>query len=332
MELRPASPPLRQDEAVTVRGASTHSARRVLLALVVAALAVLGGCSTQAAPTRTSTTTTTGPSSTTPSPASAPASAAVTKLLVFVVENHSLDEMREGMPNTYAVAQRYGYADHYFALTHPSLPNYIAMVSGDLHGVVDDSPPSKWQLSGPTIFGRALAAGRTATAYADAMPDPCHSVDAQRYAVRHNPWTYFVDERDACRTFDRPLEAFDSDVSAGDLPNAGYVAPDLCHDAHDCSLAEADSWFGAQLTKIFAGPDWRSGHLAVVLTADEDDRHNDNNVMTVVIHPSQQHNVVSERFDHYALYGLYEDVLGLPHTEARPASPSMAEAFGLPLG
>jgi len=250
---------------------------------------------------------------------------------VFVVENHSLDEMRAGMPKTYEVAQRYGYADQYFALAHPSLPNYIAMVSGDLHGVDNDAPPSTWPLSGPSIFGRALAAGRTATAYADAMPDPCHTVDAQRYAVRHNPWTYFVDERDACRTHDLPLAAFDRDVSSGHLPNAGYVAPDLCDDAHNCSLTQADTWFSAQLTKIFQGPDWRSGHLAVVLTADEDDRHNYNHVLTVVIHPSQQHHVVSEQLDHYALYGLYEDVLGLPHTEAQPASPSMAEAFGLPL-
>ena len=32
-----------------------------------------------------------------------------------------------------------------------------------------------------------------------------------------------------------------------------------------------------------------------------------------------------------ALYGLYEGVLGLRHSEDRPSSPSMADAFGLPL-
>jgi len=270
-------------------------------------------------------------SSTLPRATSSTAATPVTKLLVFVVENHSLAQMRDGMPATYAAAQRYGYADHFFALAHPSLPNYIAMVSGDMHGVVDDAPPTTWRLHGATIFGRALRAGRTAAAYADSMPGRCHTEDAGRYAVRHNPWAYFVDERDACRTYDRPMNAFDADVAAGDLPDAGFVAPDMCHDAHNCPLAVADGWFEDQLGQIMDGPDWRSGHLAVVLTADEDDRHSGNNVLTVVLHPSQDHHVVSERLDHYALYGLYEDVLGLRHTEDRPSSPSMADAFGLPL-
>ena len=55
-----------------------------------------------------------------------------------------------------------------------------------------------------------------------------------------------------------------------------------------------------------------------------------NNVLTVVLHPSQHHNVVSTRLDHYSLYGLYEDVLGLPHDEDKQSG-SMATAFGLPV-
>ena len=75
----------------------------------------------------------------------------------------------------------------------------------------------------------------------------------------------------------------------GSLPNAGMVVPDLCHDAHDCSLATADTWFQTWMTRIQAGPDWRPARLAVVLTADEDDKSAGNRVLTVVAHPSQQH-------------------------------------------
>jgi hypothetical protein len=52
------------------------------------------------------------------------------------------------------------------------------------------------------VFGRLLAAGRTAKTYAEAMPDNCSRRNHAIYAVRHNPWTYFDDpaERAACES------------------------------------------------------------------------------------------------------------------------------------
>ena len=66
-----------------------------------------------------------------------------------------------------------------------------------------------------------------------------------------------------------------------------------------------------------AGPDWRSGRLAVVLTADEDDMSRDNRVLTVVVHPSLRGKVVSERLDHAAARFL-EDVAGGAVPRERP--------------
>jgi acid phosphatase len=83
------------------------------------------------------------------------------------------------------------------------------------------------------------------------------------------------------------------------------------------------------MTKIFDGPDWRSGHLAVVLTADEDDSSAGNNVLTVVIHPSQKGNVVTSPLTHYSLTRLYEEVAGVPYLFASASAPSMTTAFGL---
>jgi hypothetical protein len=267
-----------------------------------------------------------------PSAASrASATATVTKLLVFVMENHSLAQMKAGMPKTYALAQRYGYATAYHATTHPSLPNYIAVGSGRTHGVDNDKSPARWRLRGHTVFSRAVRAGDDARVYAQSMPGRCTLTDSGDYAVRHNPWAYFVSDRSDCDRFDRPFGAFAPDVSAGTLPNAGLVIPNLMHDAHDGTLAEADAWFAAQMEKVFAGPDWASGRLAVVLTADEDDWNSGNRVLTVVIHPSQHGNVVGASLNHYALFELYEDVLGLPHRRRHVQSPSMARAFGLPL-
>ncbi len=258
----------------------------------------------------------------------------VTKLLVFVVENHSLDEMRAQMPEAFGLAEEYGYATRYHALTHPSLPNYLAMAGGDTFGISDDNFPVAHVLHGPSVFGQAIGAGLTAKVYAEGMPGTCAlETGGERYAVKHNPWAYFVDERTECERYDVPLDELADDAASGDLPNAGLVVPDLCHDAHDegCDLGGADAWVADQVGAVMAGPDFASGRLAIVLTADEDDRHQDNLVLTTVVHPSQQGHVVDTPLTHYSLARLYDEVLGVPPLRQAATAPDMARAFGLPL-
>jgi hypothetical protein len=254
----------------------------------------------------------------------------VSKVLVFVVENHSLDQMRDGMPYTYSLAERYGYADSYRALTHPSLGNYLAIAGGSTFGVVDDRDPAAHPIEGPDVFSAALAAGKTAGLYAEGMPGTCWLENGgARYVVRHNPWTYFVDGRSGCERFDVPLSELSSDSAAGSLPNVGMVIPDLCNDAHDCGLATADEWLREHVRPILGGPDWRSGRLAVVITADEDDRNQGNLVLTAVIHPSLHHVVVDEALTHLSLSRLCSEASGLTPLRAAQTAPSLAQAFGL---
>jgi acid phosphatase len=264
-------------------------------------------------------------------PAVARAQAPVTKLLVFVEENHSLDQMRAGMPYTAGLAGRYGYATDYHAISHPSLPNYIALAGGQTFGVRDDALPSGHRLAGRSVFSQALRHGRTAATYAEGMGSACGRTNTGAYAARHNPWTYFIGERKGCAAHDLGLGAFATAARTGRLPNVGLVVPNLAHDAHDGTLASADAWFRTQMQKVFAGPDWKSGRLAVVLTADEDDRTQGNKVLTVVIHPSQDHHVVRTRLTHYSLTRLYDEVAHLPYLANAATAPSMARAFGLPL-
>jgi hypothetical protein len=259
------------------------------------------------------------------------ATTSVTKVLVVVEENHSLGQMREGMPATFELAKQYGYATRYRAITHPSLPNYLAIVAGRTFGVRDDGSPSEHGLKGRTVFGQALDSGMTARLYAQGAPVRCAQRNSGRYAVRHNPWAYFVDERAACSVDDVPFRRLERDAAEGNLPTVGMVVPDLDHDAHDGSLAEADVWFAAMMDRVFAGPDWQAGRLVVVLTADEDDRAHGNRVLTVVIHPSQEHHVVRQSLTHYSLTRLFEEVAGLSYLGYAAAAPSMAAAFGLPL-
>jgi phosphatidylinositol-3-phosphatase len=319
-----------------------RSATTVALAVVLAGCGGADSSQPQAGPSspRPSSTPrsepTSGPTShhtrkPSPTPTSSQATAGVSKLLVFIVENHSLDEMRSEMPWTYALAKRYGYATAYRAMTHPSLPNYLAVAGGSTFGVSDDHDPSAHPLSGRSVFGTALNAGLTARVYADAMPSPCSLTSTGQYAVRHNPWTYFVDERSQCATLDTSLERFPDDVRSGDLPDAGMVVPDICHDAHNCSLAIADTWLRQEVGLAMSGPDFRAGRLAIVVTADEDDGSQGNTVLTVVVHPSIHDVVISSPLSQLSLSRLYTEVLGVAPLRDAAAASSMASAFDLPL-
>ena len=276
--------------------------------------------------------TTSVPSQPEPPSAGSRGSATVTKVLVFIEENHSLSQMTAQMPYTYSLAQRFGYATSYTAIRHPSLPNYLAIAGGQTYGITNDDPPSANPVSGTSVFGQAVASGRTAAVYADGMPQNCAiSNGGNGYAVKHNPWAYFVNERSICQRYDVPADRLGGAITAGTLPNVGMVVPNLCNDAHDCPLSTADTWFRGWMTRIFEGPDWKSGHLAVVLTADEDDKSAANTVLTVVIHPSLRSKVVGSPLNHYSLTRFLQDVAGTAPGSNAASAPSMTTAFGLPL-
>ncbi len=251
----------------------------------------------------------------------------ITKVIVFMVENHSLSEMQSGMPKTYKFASKYAVATHYQAITHPSLPNYLAIAAGSTLGVTDDANPSGHLLTGPTIFSQALTHHKTAKTYADAMPSNCYPTNAGEYAVRHNPWTYFTDDAAACQKYDVPATRLAHDTKAGKLPNLGFIVPDVIDDAHDGTLAQADAWISAQIRLLTSGSDWKSGHLAIVVTADEDDHSGDNTVLTTVASRYQKHKVVTTPLTHYSLTGFIDAVLHVKPLRGAATAPSMAKAF-----
>jgi phosphatidylinositol-3-phosphatase len=261
---------------------------------------------------------------------------AVSKTLVFVEENHSLSEMKAGMPYLYQQAKKYGYADHYTAVGHPSLPNYLAIAGGSTFGVTGDGSPSQYPEPAPNVFDAAITAGKTAKAYAESMSSNCEQTTTGSYAARHNPWVYFPRDAAKCQQDDVPsgttsLGALRQAIIAGALPAVGMVTPNVQHDAHDGSLAAADTWLKDWLSLIYASPDWQAGRLAVVVTADEDDYSQHNTVLTVLLHPSQAGHVVSSPLNHYSLTGLLTQVAHAPCIRSGCGAANFAAAFGLPI-
>ena len=267
----------------------------------------------------------------------APAAAGgVSKILVIMEENHGTAEVFPGgMPYLWHLARRYGYASDWSAITHPSLPNYLAIFSGSAFNEPENcSPGPGCTYPAPSVFGQALALGKTARSYQESMPRPCDPENSGDYAVRHNPWAYIPGEAAACRANDVPAGtpsggALVSDARGGTLPTVGMITPNLVNDAHDGTLAQADAWLRLWMPVLMSGPDWRRGRLAIVVTFDEGEPGNQ--VPFVLIAPGVSGAVMSQPADHYSLTRLIDEVIGARPLRQAASAPSIARQLGLAL-
>jgi acid phosphatase len=245
--------------------------------------------------------------------ASAASAPQITKLMVYMMENTSQAVAYQGMPYLNSLASRYGKATNYFALTRASQGNYVEMISGQGAGTCGlfDPPPSQCSQPGGTVFGQAISKGLTAKLYKEGMSSNCSP--ATEYG--HNPWLFFPAEANLCQQFDVPSGEpsggnLEADIVKGTLPNAGMIVPNNSNNAHTGSLAAADAYLHGWMDQIFAGPDWASGHLAVILTFDEGGATQD--VADVFVSPTVTPGTVfSWRANHDSTSRLYSQMVAV---------------------
>lgn len=226
-----------------------------------------------------------------------------------------------------------GVATAYWAITHPSLPNYLAAVSGSTGGVTSDCGPSSCSQHRASLFGQVAASGRAWRGYAENMATRCDGASYDSYAARHNPAVYFTPIRAQCGRWDVAMGGasgpFAHALAAAALPAFSFVTPNLCHDGHDCPTSTADAWLGGWLARIVGSPAYRAGNVAVFVTWDEGSGA-DNRVATVVIAPTVPAGTrYGGRLTHYSLLRTTEQLLGLPPLGLAATARSMRAAFHL---
>ena len=243
----------------------------------------------------------------------------------IVMENHSYDDAIDPAyaPYTSRLARACGLATSFTAETHPSLPNYIAMTSGGTQRITDDAGPPAHPLGVASIFSQTAGRWR---ALEESMPTNCRLTDDGRYAVRHNPATYYTPLRAECSRNDMPLGAT-PDLSA----RFTFVTPNMCNDTHDCSVSTGDAWLARFLPAVFATAEYRAGKTAVFLTWDENDGSQGNHIATLVMAPSVPSRTrVATPFNHYSMLRTTEELLGIStYLGAANGATSMRHGFGL---
>ena len=254
------------------------------------------------------------PSSTGASPASASSTAVVgsavrptasraapAPVVLILMENHSYSQVAGSASAPYLN----GFARHgtlftnMNAVSHPSLPNYLALTSGSTLGCTTDKCPTR-SFRAKNIFEQLLAHRRPWRSWEESMPGRCVRSNAGPYAVRHNPAVYYTDLFPrACPKFDVPYPK----TLPRRLHGLTFITPNICHDTHDCSVAVGDTWLRRHVPKLL-----KRGAI-VVITYDEGEGNN--HVFCAARGPGIGHAVRRAAFTHYGLLGGIERHFGL---------------------
>jgi hypothetical protein len=245
--------------------------------------------------------------------------AAPARVFLIVMENHSADEALEGS-FTAQLAASSGVATDYHAVSHPSVPNYLALTSGQTWGVSDDSYHA---LPRQDIGDQLTHAGLKWRAYMEGLT-PAGCIDSpEPYDPGHNPFAFYGG---GCPANVVPFGDLAPDLARGDV-RFSWIGPDTCHDQHSCPLATGDAWLASTVGSITRSAAWSPGAVLFV-TWDEDDGSADNRVLTIVSRPAHGHVVSSAAYNHYSLLATIEQLLGLPRLAQAAQAQPMDDLLG----
>lgn len=252
---------------------------------------------------------------------------------VLVMENHSWSDIvgNPAAPYLNGLLGQGAVASSYWAVSHPSLPNYLALVGGSTFGVTDDC--TSCSVSAANLADRVEASGRSWKAYMEGMPTPCFAGSSYPYAQKHDPFVYFDDIRDDPARCGHvvPYSQLPGDLAtAASTPSLGWITPDLCHDMHDCSVAAGDAWLQQQVPSILASPAFTRQDSVLAITWDEGT--SDNHVLCLLLGPRVRAGHSSDQpYGHYSLLRTVEAAWSLgPLAGGDGGVPPMGDLFMQP--
>jgi hypothetical protein len=234
-------------------------------------------------------------------------------VVVIVFENEEATSVlgTPQAPTFNAMAARYAALADYYGVTHPSLPNYLALVGGSTFGV--DSDCTSCIVDARNLADTLQSKHKTWKLYAEGLPRPGFAGPfAGRYAKKHAPFLYF---RDVLRSRARlrrvvPLTQLRHDLQGRRLPDFALIVPDLCHSMHDCSVATGDAWLRSQLPALVVLP-----KTVVFVVFDEGTTadHGGGHVPALALGTAVRHGArFTAPTGHYGLLRTIEDAWGLP--------------------
>lgn len=272
----------------------------------------------------------------------------VPHVLVIMEENQGYNATQSacGSANAYfcALASEYASVVPWYGVSHPSLPNYLAVTSGSTQGCLSDGCPGPY--SADNLGNQLTEAGIPWTAYMESMPSPCYQGSSfGEYAQKHDPFVYYQDLLDspACASHVLPYPGEPGLLSAlngASAPDFVWITPNLLDDVHDGTVAQGNAWLQANLTPVLSSPWFTDFPSTVVVTEDENDAAPSGGCCEeaaggqipelVISRHAKGRGVVSITGDLYGTLRTIEEDYGLPllGAAANPANGDLTTLFG----
>lgn len=212
-------------------------------------------------------------------------------VFIIVEENHSYTSVvgNPSMPYFNSLAKKYGLATQYYANAHPSIGNYFMMTAGSII-TNNDSFCSALPSSQDNVVRHLITAGKTWKAYAESLPQAGYlGCSAHYYVKRHNPLAYFYDVANSSEKFNVvPFSQFAGDLANRNLPDYSFIVPNLLDDAHDGTLAQADSWLSKNIAPLIGSATFQKDGILIIVfdeSVTSDKAHGGGHVATLVVGP-----------------------------------------------
>ncbi|HEX6537694.1 MAG TPA: alkaline phosphatase family protein [Candidatus Dormibacteraeota bacterium] len=227
-------------------------------------------------------------------------------IFVIVEENHGFSDVighPDIAPNLNSLASTFGLSTSYFGISHPSEPNYVALLGGSTFGVSSDDAYYTQSVDKPNLMSQMDGAGISWKAYLQGLPHPnyqgiCYPANCNGspdkdplYASKHDGIQNYTTTRTTADWNSQvPIQQLSSDISANALPRFGYIVPTECDDQHgdppfcldggnaggadpqdNRLLQQGDQYLGQLVSSLTNAPFWAKGNNAIDITYDEGD-------------------------------------------------------------
>jgi len=267
-------------------------------------------------------------------------------VFTILLENHDYAEIigTANAPYINGLLPMATLATAYKDTGHPSLPNYLHMISGDNQypGIVDLDPTNAlyFPADKPNLGTQLEAMSIKWRSYQDSMGTPCKLSGSGDYAPKHDPFLYFKDQQKGANNLCADTNV-DYSMFAADLATNSYrymwITPNLTHDGHNPSndpagaLKTSDTWLSTEVPKILASDGYKNGGILFITWDEAEGRNGDDGdkIPMIVLSPRLKSpgTQVSTAYTHSTYTATIEDLYGMPRLATVTSAPSMADWF-----
>jgi len=268
-----------------------------------------------------------------------------------VLENHDYAEVvgSSNAPYINSLIAKGGLATNYFdSGTHPSLPNYLYLVSGDTQysGIIDLDPTNfPFPVMKGNLGNQMTTAAIPWRSYQESAGADCVLSGAGKYAPKHDPFLYFTGIQSnmaLCNQTNTDYNKFAGDLSAATYKYM-WITPNLTDDGHDPvdglgnatdpvgSLKTCDMWLSTEVPKILASTTYQQGGVIFITWDEAEGRNGDDKdkVPMIILSPKikSMGYTSAVHYTHANYLATVEDILGVPRLGAAVGVANMMEFF-----